>query len=59
MLNQRWRWSGLLAIVTMATMALTALLLSNTFVGAAPPEPVELQFLSVSDWHGQLDPLAG
>jgi 2',3'-cyclic-nucleotide 2'-phosphodiesterase (5'-nucleotidase family) len=26
-------------------------------VGAAPPEPVEITVLSISDWHAQLDPL--
>lgn len=42
-----------------------AAILSATLVACAPPQPpvltpdpVTLQFLNISDWHGQLDPLS-
>jgi 2',3'-cyclic-nucleotide 2'-phosphodiesterase (5'-nucleotidase family) len=46
---------------TMPLLALTAgaLVLSSGAVAAQRPAPVELQFLTVSDWHAQLDPVNG
>jgi 2',3'-cyclic-nucleotide 2'-phosphodiesterase (5'-nucleotidase family) len=38
-------------------LVLAILLAPVSLAGAAPREPVSLQFLNVSDWHGQLDPL--
>ena len=35
----------------------TALVVAAGLAQAAPPEPVELRFLDISDWHAQLDPL--
>ena len=39
-------------------LVLAILLAPVSLAGAAPREPVTLQFLNVSDWHGQLDPLS-
>lgn len=46
---------------TLPLLALTAgaLVLSSGAVAAQRPAPVELQFLTVSDWHAQLDPVNG
>jgi 2',3'-cyclic-nucleotide 2'-phosphodiesterase (5'-nucleotidase family) len=38
-------------------LILALLLAPLSSAGAAPRQPVNLQFLSISDWHGQLDPL--
>jgi len=49
------------AVVIAAVLTATALLVASqaSAVDArGPREPVELQFLSVSDWHGQVDPLS-
>jgi 5'-nucleotidase len=35
-----------------------AIMLPVSMAGASPREPVTLQFLAVSDWHAQLDPLS-
>lgn len=40
-------------------LVLAVLLAPVSLAGAAPREPITLQFLNVSDWHGQLDPLGG
>jgi 2',3'-cyclic-nucleotide 2'-phosphodiesterase (5'-nucleotidase family) len=52
----------LLPILIAASLLATTLLLGwQSIADATPPssrEPVTLQFLNVSDWHGQLDPLA-
>jgi 5'-nucleotidase len=39
--------------------ALLAAALPAALWAAPPPPPVELQFLTVSDWHAQLDPVSG
>lgn len=49
--HPRARWVGLLA----ALLAIACLI---TTVNAAARQPVEIQILNVSDWHGQLDPLS-
>jgi 2',3'-cyclic-nucleotide 2'-phosphodiesterase (5'-nucleotidase family) len=49
-----------------AAIALAAAVMAASFVGysvsaagaKAPQPPVTIQFLNVSDWHGQLDPLS-
>ena len=41
-----------------ALMALALLLGSPLSAAAAPGQPVVLQFINVSDWHAQLDPLS-
>jgi 2',3'-cyclic-nucleotide 2'-phosphodiesterase (5'-nucleotidase family) len=52
----------LLPILVAAALLTTSLLLGwQSSADARPPssrEPVALQFLNVSDWHGQLDPLS-
>lgn len=50
-IRSRVRWAGLLA----ALFALASLI---TSVSAAPRQPVDIQILNVSDWHGQLDPIS-
>lgn len=40
-----------------AVLALALLLASPLAAAAAPGQPVVLQFVNVSDWHAQLDPL--
>lgn len=40
-----------------AALILALLLLPLSLAAAAPPPTVDIQFLSVSDWHAQLDPL--
>lgn len=48
----------LMAAIIVATG--TLLVSQASLVGAKPPrEPVTIQFLNVSDWHGQLDPSFG
>jgi 5'-nucleotidase len=47
------RWTRLFS----AVLALALLLGSPLSAAAAPGQPVTLQFLNVSDWHAQLDPL--
>lgn len=44
--------------VAVLALLLVALLIPLTTAEAEPPS-VTIQFLNVSDWHGQLDPLAG
>ncbi len=39
-------------------LALAVLLSPLTSAAAARQPPIDIQFLSVSDWHGQLDPLS-
>jgi 2',3'-cyclic-nucleotide 2'-phosphodiesterase (5'-nucleotidase family) len=52
----------ILPILAAASLLAATLLVSwQSMAGAKPPasrEPVALQFLNVSDWHGQLDPLS-
>jgi 2',3'-cyclic-nucleotide 2'-phosphodiesterase (5'-nucleotidase family) len=51
------RWA---AVVMAAILMATAMLVAVQATGAqarGPREPVTIQFLNVSDWHGQLDPL--
>ena len=51
------RWA---AVVMAAILMATAMLVAVHATGAqarGPREPVTIQFLNVSDWHGQLDPL--
>lgn len=48
--RSRVRWVAMLA----AVFALASLF---TSVNAAPRQPVDIQILNVSDWHGQLDPI--
>ena len=45
--------------LTAPLLAVTAgaLLLSSAAAAAPKPDPVQLQLLTVSDWHGQLDPV--
>ena len=48
------------ALLLTAVVAATGVLLASqaSLAGAsAPREPVTIQFLNVSDWHGQIDPL--
>ncbi|MEX0788630.1 MAG: 5'-nucleotidase C-terminal domain-containing protein [Anaerolineales bacterium] len=49
--------------ISFSRILLVVTLLSPLTLGAAssraPREPVEIQILSVSDWHAQLDPLPG
>jgi 5'-nucleotidase len=47
-------------LTAVATLAVGLLFLAVGAVGAkpAPPEPVTIQILNVSDWHGNLDPVA-
>jgi 5'-nucleotidase len=47
---------GVLAVFG-AAVDRSAFSLVGTTVDAAPRETVELQFLTISDWHAQLDPL--
>ncbi len=43
-------------VIVMAAFAVV-LMAGSTVTLADPPETVDIQFLSVSDWHAQLDPL--
>ena len=47
-------------LTALATLAVGLLFLAVGGVGAkpAPPAPVTIQILNVSDWHGNLDPVA-
>ena len=48
------------AVVMAAILMATAMLVAVQATGAearGPREPVTIQFLNVSDWHGQLDPI--
>ena len=48
----------ILAAILFATTLVVGAQISSTVAKAKPVQtPVTLQFLSVSDWHGQLDPL--
>ncbi len=48
----------ILAAILFATTLVVGVQISSTVAKAKPVQtPVTLQFLSVSDWHGQLDPL--
>lgn len=47
----RARWVALLAVL----LAIASLI---TTVNAAARQPVEIQILNVSDWHGQVDPIS-
>ncbi|MGH2401264.1 MAG: bifunctional metallophosphatase/5'-nucleotidase [Candidatus Limnocylindria bacterium] len=53
--------SRMAAVVMAAILMATAMLVAVQATGAqarGPREPVEIQFLNVSDWHGQVDPLS-
>ena len=43
--------------ITIFAVSAIAVLAGSAVGNAGPREPVEIQFLSISDWHGQLDPL--
>jgi 2',3'-cyclic-nucleotide 2'-phosphodiesterase (5'-nucleotidase family) len=47
--------------IALAILALCALVIPAGVLAAKPPlpAPVEIQLLNVSDWHGQIPPLAG
>jgi 5'-nucleotidase len=45
--------------VFIALIAILAILLPATAIAARPPAPVTIQILNVSDWHGNVDPVAG
>lgn len=47
-----------LVVIALAALLLgAAVTATGVFTAKAKREPVEIQFLSVSDWHAQLDPL--
>ena len=46
-----------LAVCATALVVGVALVAGVGFTQAAPQESVDIQILSVSDWHAQLDPL--
>lgn len=50
------RGKGFKAVVGLVT---TAAVLSTVTVNARPRPTVDIQFLTISDWHAQLDPLGG
>ncbi|WP_225754643.1 bifunctional UDP-sugar hydrolase/5'-nucleotidase [Actinotalea sp. Marseille-Q4924] len=51
--------SGLRRLLTAALAVATAgVMLAPAATASRPPDPIELQILSVSDWHAQLDPIS-
>lgn len=48
----------MLSIGVLAALSGTAAVVSPAVAGAKKPATVDLQFLSVSDWHAQLDPIS-
>ncbi|HYN90012.1 MAG TPA: 5'-nucleotidase C-terminal domain-containing protein, partial [Ardenticatenaceae bacterium] len=51
--GRRWRW-----LIAALLVSLLAVALLVPAASAKPKETVDIQFLNVSDWHGQLDPLS-
>jgi 5'-nucleotidase len=55
-----FRFGSLLALlVLIGTLVPVSLAATNTRQSQAPNDIVNIQFINVSDWHGQLDPLNG
>ncbi len=57
--GDRWvgRGLGLIALIAAVSLIIPAGVLANH--NAGHKDPVTIQFLNVSDWHGQLDPING
>lgn len=53
----RWGWIRVVA-VALCLLAPVALVVLKAQTGRAARLPIEIQFLTVSDWHAQLDPLS-
>ena len=53
-MNRSYRFALIGLSVLLLVVAVTA---TGIFTASAKREPVEIQFLNVSDWHAQLDPI--
>ncbi len=53
-MNRSYRFALIGLSVLLLVAAVTA---TGVFTATADRRPVEIQFLAVSDWHAQLDPL--